>query len=752
MIIQMKKHLILAALAIMLVPTALYPKDSPWYVNLNDFNLYVKTGFDISDTKEYPREGDNRWKVLPPAGRGGRHAMPKDLNLPGVPAVGFLSFEKFDIMEFTYSIPFSLEKPPGVEVPGINLASLGDNWEIYINGMLVRAAVDLNDDGSIRVHHSRRDIFFPLNPAILNDGDNLIVIRVICDPSVESNGFHLAYPYYLGSFEKISKSNLPLFKVALLALYLFMGIYHIFLYFLEKKYRYNLFYGLFSTDLLLYLFVRTPLIYYLIADTDIIFKIELISLFGILPAVSAFLQLVQNKPVNKITKVYSLFSLFLAIAVIFTPAKINLDILRIWQVVSLAMMLYIFSHLVVWEFVSTFKRRREKLLSLGTTKKSFILFLETLSKTAIGNLFAGGIILFSTAVFDVLDSLYFQNDMVLTNYGFLVFTLGSAFILANRFAFMNRQTTRLNISLEKQIREVERASEQSKISERKYRSLFENNSDAVFLLSSDLTILDGNKAGMKLLGTDRTDLRKVNLLQSLTSDEKEGGHGDNMFKLKFREVMRTGKAAQLTLRFSGKMGETQAVRVRLELIKTLTGGNQVLFRGAFLQEDSLLDYFIGEKVQYRISNSFPLTEEVSRRITANLSRFMDRGEAEILYIGLREIIINAVEHGNLHISFDDKTKAQAEGRYIEFLMERQQMEEYSSKKVKIEATLTSEKVLYRIADEGPGFDHKAFLNSSISRKNETLGHGRGIIMALQLFDTVTYNDKGNEVTLMKKLT
>jgi hypothetical protein len=66
---------------------------------------------------------------------------------------------------------------------------------------------------------------------------------------------------------------------------------------------------------------------------------------------------------------------------------------------------------------------------------------------------------------------------------------------------------------------------------------------------------------------------------------------------------------------------------------------------------------------------------------------MDRGEAEILFIGIREMILNAVEHGNLNINFEEKTKAQAEDSYIEFLMERQKEPRYSQKKVTIESMI-----------------------------------------------------------------
>lgn len=747
----MRHKLLFAVIFISFIQAFLHSTESPWYLDLNDFSLFVKTGFEISDADIYPRENDTDWIELAPEGREGLLVRPVDLNIPGLPRHRFLSLKTYDVMSFTYAIPFKIIIPDSNAVPGLHLASLGDNWEIFLNGFPVRSSVDMDEDGRIETHHSRRDIYFPIDPSIFRDGDNLLVIHMMCDPSYESNGFHQANPYYFDTYEKISRNNSSLLTFALLVLYLFMGIYHIFLYFSGRNYLYNLFYGLFSADLFLYLFMRTHIIYNLIADTQIVFKIELISLFGILPFVSAFLGLISDNKVNRITKGYSLFSILLAIAVIFTPANVNLDILRIWQISGLTMILYIFLYLICWKFFSSALRQWNRQKSLENGKSAFRIILETLSKTAIGNLFIGGVILGGTAIFDILDSMIFQLDLVMTNYGFIVFTLGSAFILANRFAFMNKQNADLNRTLENKILEVEKASEESRIAEKKYRSLFEGNSDAVLLLSDHFTILDGNDAGMKLLGALKSNLKNFNLFESLSSEDKDTAHSKDLFRLKLNEVLKTGKPTELNLRFAGRMGESKAVRVRLELIQTLSSGRQILFRGVLRQEDALLDHFIGEKIHYKINNSFPLTEDVSRRVTANLSKYMDRGEAEILYIGLREIIINAVEHGNLHITFEEKTRAQAEGRYMELLMDRHNEPQYRDKKVKIETSITADKVMYRISDEGPGFDHKTFLEKTMHQVDATLAHGRGISMAFQLFDSIEYNDKGNQVTLIKSL-
>jgi len=123
-----------------------------------------------------------------------------------------------------------------------------------------------------------------------------------------------------------------------------------------------------------------------------------------------------------------------------------------------------------------------------------------------------------------------------------------------------------------------------------------------------------------------------------------------------------------------------------------------------------------------------------------------------LKLGLREILINAVEHGSLEISYDEKTEQTTMGfDYLEFLTNRQKDPRYSDRKVEVEYHTTGEKIVYRITDEGRGFDHRKLRERAASEDVFELAHGRGIIMTYRIFDKVRYNARGNQVTLMMKV-
>jgi anti-sigma regulatory factor (Ser/Thr protein kinase) len=112
--------------------------------------------------------------------------------------------------------------------------------------------------------------------------------------------------------------------------------------------------------------------------------------------------------------------------------------------------------------------------------------------------------------------------------------------------------------------------------------------------------------------------------------------------------------------------------------------------------------------------------------------------------------LNSVEHGNLGITFEEKTESLANDEYFQVLIDRQKDPKNIAKKISIEYSLHSDRVEFRITDAGDGFDHVKMLNRS---KNDIslvpVGHGRGIMMAREFFDKIQFNEKGNSVYLVK---
>ena len=129
-----------------------------------------------------------------------------------------------------------------------------------------------------------------------------------------------------------------------------------------------------------------------------------------------------------------------------------------------------------------------------------------------------------------------------------------------------------------------------------------------------------------------------------------------------------------------------------------------------------------------------------------LAIFLAQGcqEPDKVAFGLNELLCNAVEHGNLGIDFEEKTRLQAENRWEEELAYRMTLQENLLKTVRVQLERIPEGLTFLIVDEGPGFDWTQYEGLHPERLLES--HGRGIAMAKAMsFQKMKFLGKGNQV-------
>ena len=112
--------------------------------------------------------------------------------------------------------------------------------------------------------------------------------------------------------------------------------------------------------------------------------------------------------------------------------------------------------------------------------------------------------------------------------------------------------------------------------------------------------------------------------------------------------------------------------------------------------------------------------------------------------GYSELLINAVEHGNLGISYAEKSVLLSEGRWADEIDTRLQHPDYCARLVKITIEKTASASTVTITDQGMGFDWQAYLELSPERMFDL--HGRGIALSKATsFDSLNYLGSGNSV-------
>ena len=117
------------------------------------------------------------------------------------------------------------------------------------------------------------------------------------------------------------------------------------------------------------------------------------------------------------------------------------------------------------------------------------------------------------------------------------------------------------------------------------------------------------------------------------------------------------------------------------------------------------------------------------------------------HLPLYEMLINAIEHGNCGISYDEKSRFLERGGCApDLIQEKCDEPAVASKTVFLTYELHSSYARFVITDQGRGFDWRTVMRT-LSEKDLLRLHGRGILIARETARSLRFNEKGNEVTL-----
>jgi CheY-like chemotaxis protein/anti-sigma regulatory factor (Ser/Thr protein kinase) len=123
------------------------------------------------------------------------------------------------------------------------------------------------------------------------------------------------------------------------------------------------------------------------------------------------------------------------------------------------------------------------------------------------------------------------------------------------------------------------------------------------------------------------------------------------------------------------------------------------------------------------------------------------GGMVLLGVALHEALTNAILHGNLDLSSD--LRETDEPTYHRLSRERRAEGPYRDRRVYVRAVLTREEATFVVRDEGNGFD-PGELPDPTDPANLGRVHGRGLLLIQTFMDHVEHNERGNEITMVKR--
>jgi anti-sigma regulatory factor (Ser/Thr protein kinase) len=125
----------------------------------------------------------------------------------------------------------------------------------------------------------------------------------------------------------------------------------------------------------------------------------------------------------------------------------------------------------------------------------------------------------------------------------------------------------------------------------------------------------------------------------------------------------------------------------------------------------------------------------------------DEGRLMHIAVALEEALVNAAEHGNLEL--ESGLRNEDRDAYLRLAEERREAPAYSARRVRLEVSLTRAEAHFVIADQGTGFDPGG-LPDPTKPENLLRPSGRGVLLMRALMDEVAFNERGNEVRLLKR--
>ena len=405
-------------------------QDHLLYRNLMECEAYVKKGFDPAELHKVPNV-DGGWALFE-----SRPLWIMDAPLPGIPKYSHVTPRKGQTEEFTIVIPVEIDSGtiaflnanPSA-LPGVFLASIGDNWEVYFNGTPVISEMHIDKTGKIVSHRFWRDVHFPIERSLVAEGVNILAFRIVGDPTLASTGLPTK-AHYMDDYRSIKSRQHYFLEIILCGIFGFTGLQYLLVFLLTKGKRenFNLFFSFFSIMLCIYVAMRHGIINSLIPNSDIARILEFISLGMLVVGIGMFVEAIGKGKITKITRFYFVFFLALAFAQIFVWRHWGEEAIRLLDVTILLYYGYVVFYDAVYFYFWDKRgpRKSQDLTKNGSPAKG----------GAIVNILLGVVIVYISGVYEILDMLFFFTNLNLFIYAMFIVQIGMSITLSQRFRAM----------------------------------------------------------------------------------------------------------------------------------------------------------------------------------------------------------------------------------------------------------------------------------------------------------------------------
>ncbi|MBF0236810.1 MAG: response regulator [SAR324 cluster bacterium] len=136
-----------------------------------------------------------------------------------------------------------------------------------------------------------------------------------------------------------------------------------------------------------------------------------------------------------------------------------------------------------------------------------------------------------------------------------------------------------------------------------------------------------------------------------------------------------------------------------------------------------------------------------------LAYYFPENKREIMCIGVYEIMMNGMVHGNFEVSSDLRDLEDGEEKFFDAIKERQETRPYSDRFMTVQILLNEQALTLKVLDQGKGFSLKEIPAMEDETAYFLMSHGRGITIARTAFDSVEFEfppEGGTCVVMVKE--
>ncbi|MDR0444338.1 MAG: helix-turn-helix domain-containing protein [Treponema sp.] len=403
----------------------------PLYHNLMDGPVWIRRGFEPAELNTIP----TNWALFE-----SRPLRIKDAPFSDIPKRRFLSPFGNAAQEFTIIFPVEMDSEAMAflasrpVLPGLYFAAIGENWEVYFNGTLVRSHMHLDDKGQIIERRRWRYVYFPMDSSLIVPGTNILAIRIIGDPAHLYTG--LAHkPHYLDDYHFIESRHRNILYLILCAFFGLTCIVYLMIFLTNRKKSelFNLYFSIFSMMLFIFTIANHSIINALIPNSDITFRLRNCSLSLSIPMFGMFFESMVRGRLTRVTKGYFVFTVITQSTTLFFAPPYNDDFGIIWY----GFLFIYFSYLVFYDIIYFYFRDKKR----PPFDTPIVNICEPAPKPrgAEVPLCIGAMIIYICGIYEILDALFFNNSYMLFIYSTCAVQIGMTITLYNRFRGMYRQ-------------------------------------------------------------------------------------------------------------------------------------------------------------------------------------------------------------------------------------------------------------------------------------------------------------------------